>query len=121
MIQREMQESAYRAQLAVESGETVVVGVNRFAADHAAAQTTIPLLQIDPAVEQRQIERLRAVRAGRSAEGCRTALDTVSLAARDGSNLVPPIIAAVEAHVTLGELSDAMRAVFGEFSETNTW
>ena len=121
LIQREIQESAYRAQLAVESGEAVVVGVNRFAAEHASAQAAIPLLQIDPAVERRQIERLQAVRASRSADACRTALDAVSRAARDGSNLVPPIIAAVEARVTVGEISDAMRAVFGEFTETNTW
>ncbi|MEP7304773.1 MAG: methylmalonyl-CoA mutase family protein [Acidobacteriota bacterium] len=121
MIQREIQESAYRAQLAVDSGEAVVVGVNRFAAEHGPAQSGIPLLQIDPAVEQQQIQRLHAVRASRSADTCRDALEAVSRAAADGSNLVPPIIAAVEVRATVGEISDTLRAVFGEFRETNTW
>jgi methylmalonyl-CoA mutase N-terminal domain/subunit len=121
LIQRAIQESAYRAQLAVESGETVVVGVNLFGGQHASARAAMPLLQIDPAVERRQIERVEAVRASRSADTWRTALGAVSQAARDGSNIVPPLIAAVEARATVGELSDAMRAVFGEFTETNTW
>ena len=62
--------------------------------------------------------RVRAVRASRSADACRTALAAVSQVARDGSTLVPPIISAVEAKATVGEISDAMRAVFGEFEET---
>jgi methylmalonyl-CoA mutase N-terminal domain/subunit len=121
LIQRDIQDSAYRAQLAVESGEAVVVGVNRFAGQDEPAGATIPLLHIDPTVEPRQIERLRALRASRSAAVCGTTLDAVSRAARDGSNVVPPIIAAVEARLTLGEISDALRAAFGEFTETNTW
>ncbi len=121
LIQREIQESAYRAQLAVDSGESVVIGVNRFAPEHAAAQPGIPLLQIDPAVERQQIERLRSVRATRNGDACRASLDALSKAATDGGNLVPHMIAAVEARVTVGEISDALRAVFGEFRETNTW
>jgi methylmalonyl-CoA mutase N-terminal domain/subunit len=117
LIQREIQESAYRAQLAVDSGASVVVGVNRFSADDPQ-KGTVPLFQIDPEVERRQIERVRAVRASRSADACRTALDAVVDAARGGSNLVPPIIAAVEAKATVGEIADAMRSVFGEFEET---
>jgi methylmalonyl-CoA mutase N-terminal domain/subunit len=117
LIQREIQESAYRAQLAVDSGASVVVGVNRFSADDPQ-ERTVPLFQIDPEVERRQIERVRAVRASRSADACRTALDAVIDAARGGSNLVPPIIAAVETHATVGEIADAMRSVFGEFEET---
>jgi len=127
LIQREIQESAYRAQLAVDSGASIVVGVNEYAEsekgygpfsgdrDRKGAQ---PLFAIDPDVERRQIERVGAVRAGRSADACRTALAAISQAARDGSNLVPPIISAVEAKATVGEISDAMRAVFGEFEET---
>jgi methylmalonyl-CoA mutase, N-terminal domain len=118
MIQREIQESAYRAQIAVDSGEAIVVGVNRFAAGDGPA-ASIDTLRIDPDVERRQIERLRAVRASRSQEAWRRALDGVSAAAADGSNLVPPIIAAVETGATVGELSDAMRAVFGEYEETS--
>jgi methylmalonyl-CoA mutase N-terminal domain/subunit len=116
LIQREIQESAYRAQLAVDAGHAIVVGVNQFATDGDGS--TIDTLAIDPAVESRQIERVRAVRAGRSAAAAQAALDEVAQAARDGSNLVPRIIAAVEAQATVGEIADAMRAVFGEFEET---
>jgi methylmalonyl-CoA mutase N-terminal domain/subunit len=116
-IQREIQESAYRAQLAVESSEAVVVGVNAFV-DGASASAT--LFRVDPTIEARQIERLRAVRASRDITGWRAALEAVSRAAREGGNLVPPIIAAVESRATVGEISDAMRSVFGEYKETAT-
>jgi methylmalonyl-CoA mutase N-terminal domain/subunit len=118
LIQREIQESAYRAQVAIDSGDAVVVGVNRFADESGASP--IETLQIDADVERRQIERVRAVRANRSADAARSVLDAVSRAARDGANLVPPIIAAVEANATVGEISDAMRHVFGEYEETAT-
>jgi len=114
-IQREIQDSAYRAQQAVDSGATVVVGVNRFV---DAKSRTVPTLSIDPGVERTQIERVRAVRAGRSASACAGALARVESAARDGSNLVPPIIEAVEAQATVGEIADAMRNVFGVYQET---
>jgi methylmalonyl-CoA mutase, N-terminal domain len=117
LIQREIQESAYRAQLAIDAGAAVVVGVNKFAVDEKGAGV---VFAVDPDVERQQIERLRAVRASRSAVACRNALAAVTEAAHDGSNLVPPIIAAVEAKATVGEISDAMRAVFGEFKETAT-
>jgi methylmalonyl-CoA mutase, N-terminal domain len=117
LIQREIQESAYRSQLAVDAGQSVVVGVNRFV---EAEKGSIPLLQIDPQVERRQIERVRAVRASRSDGPCRAALAAVSTAAAGSANLVPPIVAAVEAHATIGEIADAMRQVFGEFTETAT-
>jgi len=117
LIQREIQESAYRAQLAVESNQAVVVGVNAFVEKGSGAD---PLFHIDPEIEPRQIERLRAVRASRSVEPWRAALEAVSRAARDGGNLVPPIIAAVESRATVGEISDAMRSVFGEYKETTT-
>ena len=118
LIQREIQESAYRAQVAIDSGEAVVVGVNRFADESGA--NPIETLQIDADVERRQIERVRAMRASRGADAARSALDAVSRAARDGANLVPPIVAAVEANATVGEISDAMRQVFGEYEETAT-
>jgi len=118
-VQREIQESAYRAQLAVESGDAVVVGVNRFA--DGAERGGVPLFHAEPGIERQQIERVRAVRSRRNNEAWRAALEAVSMAARDGTNLVPPIIAAVEADATVGEISDVMRAVFGEFTETNTW
>jgi methylmalonyl-CoA mutase N-terminal domain/subunit len=116
LIQRDVQESAYRAQLAVDSGQATVVGVNRFVVDSDGS--AIETLAIDPAVESRQVERVRALRAGRSAATAQAALTGVTQAARDGTNLVPAIVTAVEAQATVGEIADAMRAVFGEFEET---
>jgi methylmalonyl-CoA mutase N-terminal domain/subunit len=118
LIQREIQESAYRAQIAVDSGAATVVGVNAFATPKDS--TPIATMRIDPDVERRQIERVRAVRAGRSATVWAAAIAEVTRAAQDGSNLVQPVIAAVEAFATVGEVSDAMRGVFGEYSETAT-
>jgi methylmalonyl-CoA mutase N-terminal domain/subunit len=114
-IQREIQDAAYAAQQRIDSGETVVVGMNRYATEGPAA--SIGTLTIDPAIEARQIERLQNVRAARDRSAWRAALDAVSAAARGTDNLVPPIIQAVEAHATVGEISDAMRAVFGEHRE----
>jgi methylmalonyl-CoA mutase N-terminal domain/subunit len=116
-IQREIQESAYRAQQSIDSGAAVVVGVNRFA---GSDPRTVPTFNVDPEGERRQIERVQAVRAGRSESTWKAALDAVGHAARGGVNLVPPIIEAVEAHATLGEIADAMRAVFGVYQETTT-
>jgi methylmalonyl-CoA mutase N-terminal domain/subunit len=116
-IQREIQESAYRAQVAVDSGAAIVVGVNKFT---ESKKDTGGIFQVDPEVERRQVERVRAVRASRDAETCRRSLAAVSAASRDGSNLVPPILAAVEARATVGEISDAMRTIFGEYEETHT-
>ena len=114
IIQREIQESAYRAQQRIDSGESIVVGMNRYTTDDAAR---IEMLQIDAGVEQRQVDRVRAVRASRSASDWQRAIDEVSKAAKEGLNLVPSIITAVEARATLGEISDAMRSVFGEHEE----
>ena len=117
MIQREVQESAYRAQMRIDAGETVVVGVNRFA---TSEPTAIDVFRIDPDIERQQVARVRALRASRDHATWRSAVDAVSACARDGSNLMPAIIAAVEARATVGEISDAMRLVFGEHSETAT-
>jgi methylmalonyl-CoA mutase N-terminal domain/subunit len=126
-IQREIQESAYRAQLAVDSGEAVVVGVNRFPDKESGAfslategRDSRPLFYVDPEVERRQSDLVRTLRATRSAGECVRALAVVADVARGGGNLVPPIIAAVEARATLGEIADAMRSVFGEYKETAT-
>jgi len=115
LIQRDIQESAYRAQMAVDSGSATVVGVYKFVAE--AGGTPMATLTIDPKIEREQIARVQAVCAGRSARECQTALDTVTRAARDGGNLVPAVIAAVDARATVGEISDTMRAVFGEHKE----
>jgi methylmalonyl-CoA mutase N-terminal domain/subunit len=114
IIQREIQESAYRAQQRIDSTESVVVGVNRFTDDQRPG---IEVLRIDPDVERQQKARVAAVRQSRDAGAWRAALAAVADAARDGSNLMPPIIRAVEAYATVGEISDALRAVFGEHRE----
>jgi methylmalonyl-CoA mutase N-terminal domain/subunit len=115
VIQREIQDAAYLAQQRIDSAETVVVGVNRYQED--LAQPRIETLRIEPEIETRQIERLHRVRAGRDQSAWRSALDAVTAAARGADNLVPPIIRAVETHATVGEISDAMREVFGEHRE----
>jgi methylmalonyl-CoA mutase N-terminal domain/subunit len=111
-IQAEIQEAAYRAQQAVDAGEEIVVGVNRFAAD---GTTPIETHRIDPQIERDQAARVGALRATRDPEAPRAALAAVEKAARDGTNLVPPIIAAVEALATVGEIADALRGAFGEY------
>jgi methylmalonyl-CoA mutase N-terminal domain/subunit len=118
VIQRDIQDAAYSAQQRIDSGDTVVVGVNRYA-DHGGSHLPprIGTLTIEPEIETRQIERLQRVRAARDHAAWRASLDAVSSAARGSDNLVPPIVRAVEAHATVGEISDAMRAVFGEHKE----
>src|SRR5262249_50538427 len=120
IVQREIQAAAYAAQLAVDSGTSVVVGVNRYNPNPQFLSPN-PLFQLDPEIERRQIERVQSVRASRSAEDWHRSLDAVSASARDGSNLLPPILAAVEARATVGEISDALRAAFGEYREAATW
>jgi methylmalonyl-CoA mutase N-terminal domain/subunit len=117
LIQREVQESAFRAQQAIDQGRAIVVGVNKFTEQSASEKDSRPLFHVDAAVEARQIARLHALRASRDVGAWREALAGVSRAASDGSNLVPAVIAAVEARATIGEIADAMRAVFGEFEE----
>jgi methylmalonyl-CoA mutase N-terminal domain/subunit len=113
-VQREIERAAYDFQKAVEAQEEIVVGVNRF---QIKEDTPIPTLKIDPAFERAQIERVRKVRAERNGEAATAALEAIAQAASSGNNLMPPIIAAVEAYATLGEIADKMRAVFGEYAE----
>jgi methylmalonyl-CoA mutase N-terminal domain/subunit len=115
-IQHEIQESAYRAQQAVDRGETVVVGVNRFASGRSVA---IETLHLDPETERRQIARVQRLRAARDTRAWRAALDTVARTAAGSDNLLPPIITAVETHATVGEIADTLRGIFGEHRETD--
>jgi methylmalonyl-CoA mutase N-terminal domain/subunit len=117
MIQREIQDSAYRAQIAIDRGDAIVVGVNRYEDQSSRA---VPLFQLDTEVERRQIERVRALRASRDRASWQNAIDGVARAGRDGANLVPPIVSAVEANATVGEIADALRGIFGEFQEIAT-
>jgi methylmalonyl-CoA mutase N-terminal domain/subunit len=111
IVQRAIHESAYQAQRALDSGESVVVGVNRFQSDEPV---TIPIFRVDADIERQQHERVRAVRSARNAGRWREALDAVRDAARTTDNLMPPVIAAVNARATVGEISDTLRDVFGE-------
>jgi len=119
-IQRQIQEAAYRTQREIDSGEAVVIGMNRFANPDAERVAVEDVFRIDPESERRQIERVRAVRSSRSEQAWQGALGGVEQAAREGSNLVPPIIAAVEAHATLGEIADTLRRVFGEYQDISS-
>jgi methylmalonyl-CoA mutase, N-terminal domain len=114
-IQQEIQKSAYEYQRAIERGEQVVVGVNRFEADQ---ERPIPTLRVDPEIERSQIARLQELRARRDAAKSRVALDEVERRARGTENLMPAILAAVEASATVGEISDALRRAFGEYRES---
>ena len=113
-VQQEIQNSAYEYQQAVDRLEAVVVGVNRF---HVEQESTVPIQRIDPALEPKQVERLRALRAKRDIDTWRAAIRAVEDSARSGENLMPRILAAVERNATVGEISDAMRKVYGEYRE----
>jgi len=114
-IQQQIQDSAYAAQQAVDTGASIVVGLNRYVQPD---RTETSVFQIDPRIEQEQIARVRDLRAGRSETEWREALAAVDSAARHGDNLVPVIITAVEKHATVGEIADTMRRVFGEFRDS---
>jgi methylmalonyl-CoA mutase N-terminal domain/subunit len=112
--QREIAESAWRFQREIEQGERVVVGVN---AHRAEDEEPIPILRIDERVARAQVERLRAVKAERSAARVAETLGGVERACRDGSNVVPPVIEAVKAYASLGEICDVFRKVWGAYRE----
>src|SRR5229473_3499905 len=112
--QKEIGESAYRFQREVECGERVIVGVNEFIDDRG---TRIDLLKLDEKVTQEQIDRVRKVRAERDNGAVRSALDRVEAAARGTDNLMPPVLSAVKAYATLGEISDVFRKVWGQYRE----
>ena len=116
-VQREIQESAYRYQRAIETEEAIVVGVNRF---QSKEESNIPTLRIDPAIEQQQIERVRAVRSWRDQKAAETALAKLEEAARGSENLLPRILECVEAYATVGEISNRFRNVWGEYREAMT-
>ena len=113
-VQREIQEAAYAWQRRVEAKDQVVVGVNAFKSE----EPPVPVMKVDPALELAQVERVRALRRDRNGAAAQAAVDAVRRAARGTENLMPFIVDAVKAEATLGEISDAMRDVFGEYRET---
>ncbi|HET9682328.1 MAG TPA: methylmalonyl-CoA mutase family protein, partial [Candidatus Limnocylindrales bacterium] len=116
--QREIQESAYRVQRAIDAGDQVVVGVNRFRDEGASASP--PLQRIDPEGERRQVEAVRRVRAERDPAAWEAAMRRLRDAAAGPDNLLPPIIEAVKAYATVGEIADALRAAWGVHRELIT-
>ena len=114
-IQQEIQNAAYIYQQAVDRHEAIVVGVNAFELDE---EKPIALQRIDESLERKQVERLRALRAKRDQAKWQAAVKHVEDTARGTGNLMPVIVEAVEAHATVGEISDAMRQVYGEYHET---
>ena len=109
-MQREIQEAAYRYQQEVEGRQRVVVGVNEFVMDEPPPAN---LFQVDPAAGRAAVGRLARLRGSRDADQAARSLEAVDRAARGRDNLLPPILAAVRAHVTLGEICDTLRRVFG--------
>jgi methylmalonyl-CoA mutase, N-terminal domain len=114
-VQGEIQKAAYDFQRAVESKEQIIVGVNDFIAEE---ERTIPTLRIEPEIERSQIARLNALRAKRDSAKTQSALAELQRRAATTENLLPAILTAVEAHATVGEISDALRRVFGEYQES---
>ena len=116
-VQREIQEAAYQYQKAVESGDAIVVGVNAFSSgeDHP-----IPILRIDEKVERDQVAKLQAMRTARDATAADAALDALADAANGTANVLPRILACVEANVTVGEISNRLRSIWGEYREAIT-
>ncbi len=113
-IQAEIQNAAYEYQREVEKGERVVVGVNRFQAED---RQDVPVFRIDPAMERTRVAEVRALRAGRDEATTRARLAALEAAARGTENLMPRIVDAAAAEATVGEISDTLRAVFGEYRE----
>jgi methylmalonyl-CoA mutase, N-terminal domain len=118
-VQQEIQNAAYEYQRAVDTGEATVVGVNRFTRHPVNdPEPAIPIQRIDEALERRQIERLRALRARRDQQRWQASLNLVKDHARSGANLMPAILEAVASYATVGEIAAAMRDVFGEYQES---
>ena len=113
-VQREIQEKAYQWQREVEAQSRIIVGVNKYQHDEPPLTN---LLKIDPAVESEQCERLASVKASRDNAAVRRALDRIAATAADGGNLVYPILEAVEAYVSLGEISNVLLKQWGGFEE----
>lgn len=116
-VQREIQEAAYEYQKAVETEDAIVVGVNKFQSEK---EETIPILRVDPAIEMQQVERLRSVREKRDTARADTALAKLEESARGTENMLPRILDCVEAYVTVGEISNRLRTVWGEYREAVT-
>ncbi len=116
-VQREIQESAYKYQKDIEEEKRVVVGLNRFQSEEPKPTN---LLRVDPAVREEQVESLKKLKSERDGSNVDSALSELKAAAQGSENLMPPILDAVRAYATLGEICDVLREVFGEHQQINT-
>jgi methylmalonyl-CoA mutase N-terminal domain/subunit len=116
-IQREIQDSAYHYQREIENGERVVVGLNRFQVEE---ERPTNLLRVDPAVRTSQMEKLKTLRSEREDGQVEKSLAELRKTAEGAANLMPPILEAVKAYATLGEICDVLREVFGEYQQVTT-
>ena len=116
-VQNEIQDAAFNYQRAVEREDAIVVGVNKFIAEE---ETPIPILRVDQQIEIDQVARLHAVRQKRDASAANDAVTRLTAAAQGTENVMPHILTAVESHVTVGEISHALRKVWGEYQEAVT-
>jgi len=116
-IKREIEDSAYKVALGIETGDKPIVGVNRFVND---AEEPVDLYSLDPELERNQLKRLADVKANRDSALVEKSLDAIEEAARGTENLLYPMKEALAAYATLGEVSDRLRAVFGEYQPVST-
>ena len=116
-VQREIQNAAYEYQRAIETNDAIVVGVNRFQDE---GESKVKTLRVDPEIEKNQVERLRALRERRDAAACENALVKLEEAARGTENVLPSMLDCVEALATVGEISNRLRRVWGEYREAVT-
>jgi methylmalonyl-CoA mutase N-terminal domain/subunit len=109
--QNEIEQAAYEYQKKIESEEHIIIGVNAY----QSAETEVPVLKVDSQIERDQVARLKAFKASRDDAEVQTAVSALTQAAKDGGNLMPFVVEAIRKQATLGEVSDAMRTVFGEY------
>jgi methylmalonyl-CoA mutase N-terminal domain/subunit len=114
--QQQIQNAAYAFQREIETGKQIIVGVNRFQSDETF---DVPVFKVNPAIEQSQVEHITKLRANRNAEKWRQSIADLEATARTSENLMPKIITAAESKATVGEISDALRRVFGEYKDRN--
>ncbi len=119
-IQQQIQNAAYQQQQQVDSGKAIIVGVNRFTEEDSSESPTpeTPIQRINESAERQQVERVKTLRLRRDKHRWQSAIDTVTNTARSGTNLMPAILEAVESQATVGEISTALRHIFGEYQET---
>jgi methylmalonyl-CoA mutase N-terminal domain/subunit len=111
-MQQKISDSAYKYQKDIESKEKIIVGVNEFISEE---NNKIPVFKIDPSIQQAQIEKIKALKASRDNALAKNCLAAIADAVNSGQNMMPTVIAAVEANCTLGEISDVLRNIFGEY------